>query len=235
MNRAKPGFSGFGPEAFTFLRELRENNNAAWFKPRKTLYETAVRAPMGQLVLDLSEGMKTKRLPLHGDPARSVFRIYRDVRFSRDKRPYNVAASFALTRNGDRRSPGILYVHFEPGAKSFLAAGFWQPSSGLLTAWRRDMVRAPRAFLTMHARLERAGLALQSGDEVLKRLPRGFEDQDNKNISAFLRWKSFVVRRELSDRELAGPKLVALGISFATTARPLLDYGWSLVDHLAEG
>src|SRR4051794_6281405 len=89
-------FQGFPPEAIQFLAELAENNTRDWFQPRKGDYERFLKRPMEELCIALDDQFRTRGVPLHADPARSPFRIYRDTRFSKDKSPYktHVAASF---------------------------------------------------------------------------------------------------------------------------------------------
>ena len=83
-----PPFTGFGPEALGFLRDLAREQDRAWFLANKDRYEATIRAPMASLVAALSNVLAARRIPLRGDPQRAMFRIQRDVRFSRDKRPY---------------------------------------------------------------------------------------------------------------------------------------------------
>jgi len=83
-------------------------------------------------------------MPLVGDPQRAIFRIYRDVRFSPDKRLYKTHAGAVLTRSGGKRDPGLLYLHVAPG-ESMVAAGFWHPEPALLSRLRRALPPTPRS------------------------------------------------------------------------------------------
>ena len=96
MAVASPPFSGFSPEAIQFLADLAANNDRAWFQPRKADYERLLKEPLEALVAALAERFEARGIPLQADPKRSIFRIYRDTRFSKDKSPYktNVGASF---------------------------------------------------------------------------------------------------------------------------------------------
>jgi uncharacterized protein (TIGR02453 family) len=89
-------FSGFRPEAIQFLADLAANNDRNWFQPRKAEYERLLKEPLAALCTDLAELFRARDIPLHADPARSPFRIYRDVRFAKDKSPYktNLGAGF---------------------------------------------------------------------------------------------------------------------------------------------
>src|SRR6188474_3688050 len=99
MAVASPPFNGFSPEAIQFLADLAANNERSWFQPRKAEYERLLKEPLEQLIAALAERFEARGIPLRADPAKSPFRIYRDVRFSKDKSPYktNMGASFPWT------------------------------------------------------------------------------------------------------------------------------------------
>jgi uncharacterized protein (TIGR02453 family) len=82
-------FEGFSPDAVDFLVELAQNNERSWFQPRKADYERLLREPMEALVVALAERLEARGIPLRADPKRSIFRIYRDTRFSKDKSPHH--------------------------------------------------------------------------------------------------------------------------------------------------
>src|SRR6202795_4814836 len=96
-------FTGFQPEAIQFLADVAASNDRAWFQPRKADYERLLKEPLEALCVSLAEQFEARGIPLRADPARSPFRIYRDVRFSKDKSPYktNVGASFAWAGGGE--------------------------------------------------------------------------------------------------------------------------------------
>ena len=81
-------FEGFKPAAFQFLVDLAAHNDRAWFQPRKQEYERLLKEPMETLVAALGDRFRDRGIPLEADPRRSIFRIYRDTRFSKDKSPY---------------------------------------------------------------------------------------------------------------------------------------------------
>jgi len=228
MMGATTGFAGFRPTAFAFLNDLRDHNDPAWFKPCKEHYETEVLTPFRDLILAVGEALGRAGLPLVGDPRRGIFRIYRDVRFSPDKRLYKTHAGAVLTRSGGRRDPGVLYIHLAP-SDSMVAAGFWHPEPALLTRLRRSVLGDPDAFLAIAGRLTAAGCPLSS-DERLSRLPRGFEAAKGTAVAEYVGWKSFTAHRMLSDAEMQSPALVDRIVDFAHTVLPLLEWGWAAVD-----
>ena len=155
MTTAEGAFPGFRPAALAFFRELSEHNDPLWFKPHKAVYETQVLAPLRQLVVAIGAALEEAGLPLVGDPQRGIFRIYRDVRFSPDKRLYKTHAGAVLTRSGNKRDPGLLYLHIAPG-ESIVAAGFWHPEPPLLARLRRAILDDPDGFLAMAGQIGRA-------------------------------------------------------------------------------
>ena len=89
MAVAAPAFTGFQPEAIQFLADLAANNDRAWFQPRKAEFERLLKEPMEQLCVALEDEFRARDIPLHADPAKSPFRIYRDTRFAKDKSPHH--------------------------------------------------------------------------------------------------------------------------------------------------
>jgi uncharacterized protein (TIGR02453 family) len=228
MTAATTGFAGFRPAAFAFFAELQDNNDPAWFKPRKALYEVEVLAPFRDLISVVGDALGRAGLPLIGDPRRGIFRIYRDVRFSPDKRLYKTHAGAVLTRSGGRRDPGVLYIHVAPG-ESMVAAGFWHPEPALLARLRRAVLGDPDGFLAIATGLATAGCPLSS-DDRLSRPPRGFEAAKGTPVAEYVGWKSFTAHRMLSDAEMQSPALVDRIADFARTVLPLLEWGWAAVD-----
>src|SRR5664280_3290307 len=99
---ARP-FAGFTPDAIQFLTDLAQNNDRAWFQPRKADYERLLKEPLEALCVALADQLAARDVPLKADSKRSPFRIYRDIRFSRDKAPYkaHLGASFPWIRGLD--------------------------------------------------------------------------------------------------------------------------------------
>jgi uncharacterized protein (TIGR02453 family) len=222
------GFPGFRAATFAFLNELRDNNDPAWFKPRKAVYEAEVLGPFRELIVAVGEALHQAGLPLVGDPRRGIFRIYRDVRFSKDKRLYKTHAGAVLTRSGDKRNPGLLYLHVAPG-ESMVAAGFWHPEPARLAKLRGAILVDADAFLALAAELERAGHPISS-DARLSRPPRGFEAAKGTPVAEYVGWKSFTARTALNDAEMQLPTLVDRVVGFAHTVMPLLEWGWAAID-----
>jgi uncharacterized protein (TIGR02453 family) len=211
-------FTGFRPEAIGFLVELALNNDRSWFQPRKADYEALLKEPLERLCSALDIEFRARGIPLAADPARSPFRIYRDVRFSKDKSPYktNVGASFPWIGQGGGVGG---YFHLEPGAV-FVGGGMWHPSPARLAAWRRA-VTDDRA--DVHGVLDdpsfRAAFGTVGGDR-LKRAPAGYAP-DDPDIE-LLKLKDVVFSRPLSDADILAADLPATIAEALGPAVPLL-------------
>jgi uncharacterized protein (TIGR02453 family) len=216
-------FEGFPSEGIQFLAELAANNDRAWFQPRKTEYERLVRQPFERLVEALAVRFEARGVPLGADPRRSIFRIHRDTRFSRDKSPYknHQAARFpwrdpggaAMTEHAHGAGG---YFHFEPGAM-YLGGGMFLPDRPLLDAWRRLVVEQPAR---VHDAIEERGFVATFGSvrthQPFKRTPPGYpSDHPDAEL---LRMRDVVFGRPLADAEVLSadlPDTIADGFAAA--------------------
>jgi uncharacterized protein (TIGR02453 family) len=218
-------FNGFTPKAFTFFEELTNNQDRDWFQANKSVYETAVLGPLNAFVAELTMELKKRGLPLQGDPTKAVFRIYRDVRFSKDKNPYKTHAGAVLTRDGDKTSPGLLYLHVAPTG-CFTAAGFYRPDAPLLKQIRERIASEPAEFRKALDEMRGWGYKLEVDGDALKKTPRGFETVDDPVAQEVLKYHSWIVRMNLTKRAMAKRTLVQEVADFAEAAVPLLRFGW---------
>jgi len=221
-------FTGFGPKALPFFEALKFHQSKAWFDENRALYEEDVVAPMVALVDDLTAAFAARKIPLRGDGKRAMFRLNRDVRFSKDKSPYKTHSGAVMTRSGSKKDNGLLYIHIDPTG-CFAAAGFYMPEAPVLAAVRKAILAQPGKAKALLARLEKGGLALGAFDQ-LTRTPKGFEALKGGPLDSMIRMKSFVVEQKLPDKLVKSPKLAENIIDFAERARPLLDFGWQAVD-----
>jgi len=223
-----PAFRGFSAEAFAFLKDLADNQNREWFEAHKPIYEREVKEPLAGLVVSLGQALAAKNIDFCCDPKRAIFRIHKDVRFSKDKKPYKTNAGATLTRDGERRSPGVLYIHVDPEG-SFAAGGFYRPEPPQLHAIRRRIMARPEDIKAILGSLEASGLRLEQ-DDILKRTPSGFEAVEPPELGALLRLKSLIVRRALSRKLLAdGDALIVELVDFADLVHPVLRFGWAAI------
>jgi uncharacterized protein (TIGR02453 family) len=220
-------FSGFSPAALKFLRDLAKNNDRKWFAPRKQTYESELLEPLQALVADATDALRKAKIPIGADPMRSTFRIYRDIRFSPDKRPYKTNLGAYLPSGGSHDEPGGLYIHVEPN-KSFMAIAFYQLDKPVLLRWRTAMAKNPKRFQAVLRALERNGLKISEEGESLKRMPRGFEAYADSPIAKYFRLGSFTVSERLTDKEITSAAIVNRTVALARKAKPLLEYGRAL-------
>jgi uncharacterized protein (TIGR02453 family) len=220
-------FTGFVPETLKFLKALGFHQTKLWFDENRDIYVSALKRPMEAYVAELSKACADHDIPLKGEPSRATFRLNRDVRFSKDKKPYKTNAGCVLTRTGLKGSPGVLYTHIDPSG-CFFAAGFYRPEPQQLLAIRHAIVKKPAAFVAIEKKLATAGLKL-SVEDTLTRNPRDFAAVDER-VTGSVRLKSFIARRPLEDDVIVdGRKLLKAATIFARDALPLLNFGWSVI------
>lgn len=192
-------FTGFEPDAVQFLADLAANNERAWFQPRKADYERLLKRPLEALCVALEARFRARNVPLQADPTRSPFRIYRDVRFSKDKSPYktNVGASLPWIGEGDAHAGG--YFHLEPG-QAFVGGGMWHPEKASLDAFRRLLDRDPgRVHAAIDDPLFAATFGHLNGDR-LSRVPQGYRPDHPE--AELLKLKDMTFGHRLSDDDV---------------------------------
>ena len=224
MPTPRPQFAGFSDGTLRFLVELDKNNRREWFNERKAFYKETVEEELRRLVWSTSAALAKKKIPLSTEPKRVIFRIYRDTRFSADKRPYKTNLG-AVFNTGGKPGSGVLYVHVEPKA-SFEALGFYQPDQPGLTRIREAIADRWKEFKSVINRLDRAGLTLRDSDS-LKRVPRGFESFGDAECAEYLKYKSFIVSRQLTETDLRSLEQPGKLTLFASEGLPLLKFGWT--------
>jgi uncharacterized protein (TIGR02453 family) len=227
-------FGGFGPASFAFLRDLAANQTKAWFEANRAIYEREMKQPLGALADALAAEFDRRQVPLTGDAKRSLFRINRDVRFSKDKSPYKTNGAVVWFRPGSSKDgAGVLYFHLADSG-CFAAAVFYLPDKDVLESLREGIRVRPDSFLAMQDALGAKKLAIEHG-ESLSRMPRGFEDMADSPVAPYLKLRSLIVRRPLSLAEVADAGLVKRLAGFAEDAMPLLQFGWRAVDEVSAG
>ena len=205
MAVATPAFTGFRPEAIQFLADLAANNDRAWFQPRKAEYERLLKEPLEALVAATGERFVARGIPLRADPARGPFRIYRDVRFSKDKSPYktNIGASFPWVE-GDGHRHGGGYFHLQPG-EIYVGGGVWRPEKPWLDAFRRRVVDDPQSVRAAFDAPGFKGVFGSVSGETLTRVPSGFAADHPE--AELLKLKDVTFGRRISDAEATSPGL----------------------------
>ena len=203
----------FTPASLRFLRGLAKNNNKEWFEAHRAEYENEVREPMRDLIGEMNAKLATVAPEIGGDPKRSMFRINRDIRFSKDKSPYKTHAACwfhhrrATSRVGSEADAGSagFYFHLEPG-RSMVGGGLWMPPRPQLNKIRDAIADDPDGFEAVVRGLKKYGGL--DDEAVLTRMPRGFSEEHP--AAKWLRYQSFTSGRLLSDADVTSTKLPAL-------------------------
>ena len=218
-------FAGFPKDFFAFFRELKANNNRPWFEENKERFKESVQAPMSQFIAAMAPKLAKISKNFVADPrpnGGSMFRIYRDVRFSKDKRPYkeHAACHFRHALGKDAHAPGF-YMHFAPDEVIF-GGGLWMPPPEALSKIRDQIAGKPQAW--KKAVMDKKFTAHFDGvhGDALTRPPRGY-DPEHPYIDDIKR-KSFFAMHEGSVKLASSPKLVDEVSDTFASASPLLKF-----------
>jgi len=214
----------FKRSLFDFLKDLSTHNNRDWFQANKSRYEQQVQEPFLRLIADLGPGLKQINPQFVADPrpnGGSMMRIYRDIRFSKDKSPYKtfVAAHFRHKQGKEAATPGF-YLRLEPSGSLF-GAGIWRPESAALKQIRARIVRYPKDWQSITDDV-RSRLPLNFGGESLQRQPVGIDA--NHPLIDDLKRKDFVIGSRLRDRDVLGSDFLDLLLSMISAADPFIRF-----------
>jgi uncharacterized protein (TIGR02453 family) len=203
-------------DVFSFLKTLQKNNNRDWFQEHKAAFKE-VEMGVKQFYAQLFEQLNT----VDSIDTFKVFRIYRDVRFSKNKLPYKIHFSGSFHRTKPELRGGY-YLHLAPQNESFIATGFWDPN-------KEDLLRIRKEFETdseeiralMEAPKFKSVWGRMQGDE-LKSAPRGFDKLD-PNID-LIRRKQFIFTKKFTDKEVLSKGFEQQVIDDFEVIRPYFDY-----------
>ena len=209
-------------QTFQFLSDLSANNHREWFADNKKRYDAAL-AEMKQLAKEWIEGAATfEEDAVDNDPAKAIFRIYRDTRFSTDKTPYKNHFGLVIGRGGRTSNWAAYYLHISPGA-SFLAGGKWMPVGDELKKIRQEIdynhlqltdIFNQSDFKTIFGDMDR--------EMVLKKAPKDYPT-DHPAIE-WLKLKSFTVSCEFSDEEVLSSEFIRLLIRNTRIMMPFIQF-----------
>ena len=211
----------FTPATFSFLRDLAKNNNREWFGDHKDRYENHVKEPALRFIVDV--GPKLDKISPHfrADPRAnggSLFRIYRDTRFSKDKTPYKTHTGIQFRHEAakDVHAPGF-YLHIHP-KEIFVGIGIWHPDSKTLKEIRQAIVDDPAAWKRVkNGKAFKAQFEL--GGDSLVRAPKGFDPEHP--LIEDLRRKDFIAASRLTQKDVTGPDFLKTFIARCRAAGPL--------------
>jgi uncharacterized protein (TIGR02453 family) len=205
-----------------FLKELKKNNNKEWFEANKKQFEKA-KAELSVVVQELIDGIKNFEPGVAGILAKdTMFRIYRDIRFSNDKTPYKTNMGAWISPGGKKSTNAGYYIHIEPG-NSFLAGGKHMPEGDELKAIRQEIDYNLDEFNKILNAPEYKKLfgGTLDGDK-LKTVPKGY-DASNPAIE-HLKMKSFIAYRKLADKDIDSKDLMKDVLHSFKAMKPLNDF-----------
>jgi len=217
--------SPFMPELFSFLEELKENNNKIWFEANRFRYTRFVKEPMLQFIHAMGERLARISPSFVADPRTnggSMFRIYRDVRFSKNKAPYkeNAGCQFRHSVGKGAHAPGF-YLHLQPG-NSFAGGGIWQPPTPDINKIRDAIVAAPEEWSRVKEFIHESDSISMMEADSLKRPPRGYAA--NLAHMVDLKRKSLYAGCPLEDKQVVAPDFLDQMESIFLDALPLMRF-----------
>lgn len=206
-----------------FLKDLARHNDREWFEKNKGRYLQA-KEGFEAIVAKILESLMKFEPGLAGlNPKKLPFRIYRDVRFSKDKRPYKTNMGAGFSPNGRLvQEPGY-YLHLEPGNKSFIAGGMYMPDADNLAKVRQEIDYNGDALKKiMLAKAFRSSFGDFDDFDKLKTAPKGYP-KDHPDIE-WLKLKSFIVSKPFTDKEVADKKFISRVANASKKIKPLNDF-----------
>lgn len=204
-----------------FLRNLEKNNNREWFNENKTLYQEAQQDVISFVEKLIEEMADFDEEMGKLEAKKSVFRIYRDTRFSKDKTPYKTNFGAGLGMGKGNKISGY-YLHIEPG-KSFLAGGDYKPEPSVLKTIRQEISAFGDEFKAILEQDEfRNYFRGLSVEDKLKKVPQGFEKDDK--MAEYLKLKHFIVTHPVSDEQLLSENAFKEFAKIFKAMKPLNDF-----------
>jgi uncharacterized protein (TIGR02453 family) len=210
----------FTPATFTFLRALKRRNTREWFAANRARYQAEVEAPMLQFIADFAPRLRRISRAYVADPRRSggsMFRIYRDTRFSDDKSPFKTWAAARFSHEARKQTDSVpaFYLHVGPG-EVFGGGGVYHVEMSALTRIRQRMVEAPSRW----AAVRRTGIEIEG--DTLTRPPKGF-DPAHRFVEDLKR-KDLYTLTEFTERDAARPDFLDRYTASCERAAPLVEF-----------
>ena len=199
-----------------FLKDLAKNNDRVWFKANKDEYDVALANMKG-----LIESIEAELNKVDVIEKKKVFRIYRDVRFSKDKTPYKDHLGGSFTRATAARRGGY-FLGIQPGNKSIIAGGFWNPESTDIKRVREELALDPSEFRKIINAKKFKDLFGQLEGQSLKNIPRGFDKESP--AGDLLRMKQYLCYRPVSDKEIIEPDFLKKVVDTYKGMLPFFDF-----------
>ncbi len=218
-----PPFNGFPKEGIRFLKQLKSNNNRDWFESHRNEFEEFVKMPMQSFIAALQPSFEKFAPEFDLNPKRSIFRIYRDIRFSQDKTPYKTHIAAHIVLRG--RPKGFLglgyYVEIAPG-ESYTGGGIYIPDSDQLKRIRRAISANGKEFLSIVNDKKFRKLFAPFEWSKLQRVPKGYEEDDP--MAEWLKCKQFFVGTAWPESECYKDRFADEAARIFEAATPLVQF-----------
>jgi len=207
---------------FKFLSKLGKNNNKEWFDANRPHYQDLKQEYIGVVEKIIQQCSAFDPMLKDVDASKAIFRINRDVRFSKNKAPYKTNFGASINPGGKKSMIAGYYVHIEPG-KSFLAAGTYMPEPSYLSAIRQEIDYNLDEFKKIvNAKDFKKEFTSLSVEDALKTVPKGY-DKENPALE-FLKMKHFIVVKDLSDKEVLSKDFIKNTSKSFKAALPLISF-----------
>lgn len=207
----------------SFLRSLKKNNDREWFTPRKPVFEAKVKQPMIELVGAVHREMMRFAPDYVGDPAKCVYRIYRDTRFSKDKTPYKTFASALLLRHGFDKNEGSAAFYFAVSPENIeVAGGIYTPDRDVLLAVRQHIAERHQEFRRTFETPKVRRLLGELWGESVSRVPKGFDA--NHPAADLIRRKHFLLDASIDPKLATTPKLLREIVARLEAMTPFVEF-----------
>ena len=212
------------PSTLKFLKDLKKNNNKPWFDAHRKEYEAAKKDFAGFIQIVIDKHGKNDSTIKSIAAKDCMFRINRDIRFSKDKSPYKTNMGAYINRGGKKSLFGGYYFHCEPG-HCFVGGGLWMPMPPELSKVRQEIdynlkelkkIIGSKKFISVYKDLSR------DKEYVLTRVPKGYEPTNP--AAEYLKMKSLVALTKISDKDLTSKYLLQKTITAFEALQPLIEF-----------
>jgi uncharacterized protein (TIGR02453 family) len=215
----------FNESTPAFLKQLAKNNNKTWFDAHRPAY-TAAKNDFEKFVSGVITALASVDNDVKDLEVKDcTFRLNRDIRFSKDKTPYKINMGASFNRGGKKSIFAGYYFHLEPGGKSFAGGGLWMPMAPELRKIRQEIDYCFEEFqnIITEKNFKAQYKALENTSDIkLSNVPRGY-DKENE-AAEFLKLKSFLATKNISDKELLQPSLLRETVKSFTALMPLIKF-----------
>ena len=212
------------PQSIKFLKQLKKNNNKAWFDAHRAEYEAA-RIDYSNFIQLVIDALAKSDPSISGLKAKDcIFRINRDIRFSKDKTPYKTAFGASIKTGGRKSCYAGYYFHFEPG-QSFVGGGMWMPDAPVLKNIRQEIDYNFDEFKSIlkEKKFKSVFGDLYKGQDLsLQTMPKGYEK--DHPAAEYLKLKSFIAETRIEDDELTKAGLHKKTLAAFVAMQPLLSF-----------